>query len=351
MLHVLFSGCLFAPKGSLKARIIRPLLFTPTAMPQPKAFALLGATASGKTALALAIAQHFPCEIISLDSALVYRDMNIGTAKPSAAELADVPHHLIDIISPVEAYSAADFVRDCTRLVGEIHARQRLPLIVGGTMMYYHALTQGLNALPEASPALRAQLQASKAQHGLAFLYNELQRLDPETAARLKPNDSQRIERALEIYQLTGKPMSQHLAAQATAAAPLNLHTLALIPSDRSLLHAQINQRFNQMIEHGFLDEVRQLRQRYPALHPDMPSMRCVGYRQAWQHLDGAIRFAQFVEQGQAATRQLAKRQLTWLRKIPADTVLDPFASGYQAAALAAVQRHFACAENQFQAA
>ena len=335
------------PKGSLKARIIRPLLFTTTAMPQPKAFAILGATASGKTALALAIAQHFPCEIISLDSALVYRDMNIGTAKPSETELAAVPHHLIDIISPVEAYSAADFVRDCTRLVGEIHARQRLPLIVGGTMMYYHALTQGLNALPEASPAIRAQLQATKAAHGLGFLYNELQRLDPETAARLKPNDSQRIERALEIHQLTGKPMSQHLAESATAAAPLNLHTLALIPSDRSLLHAQINQRFNQMIEHGFLDEVRQLRQRYPALHPDMPSMRCVGYRQAWQHLDGATRFAQFVEQGQAATRQLAKRQLTWLRKIPADTVLDPFASGYQAAA----QRHFACAATHFQAA
>ena len=182
-------------------------------------------------------------------------------------------------------------------------------------------------------------------------MYNELQRLDPETAARLKPNDSQRIERALEIHQLTGKPMSQHLAEHATAAAPLNLHTLALIPSDRSLLHAQINQRFNQMIEHGFLDEVRQLRQNYPALHPDMPSMRCVGYRQAWQHLDGATRFAQFVEQGQAATRQLAKRQLTWLRKIPADTVLDPFTSGYQDAALAAVQQHFACAENQFQAA
>ena len=290
-------------------------------MPQPKAFAILGATASGKTALALAIAQHFPCEIISLDSALVYRDMNIGTAKPSAA----VPHHLIDIISPVAAYSAADFVRDCTRLVSEIHARQRLPLIVGGTMMYYHALTQGLNALPEASPAIRAQLQATKAVHGLAFLYNELQRLDPETAARLKPNDSQRIERALEIHQLTGKPMSQHLAAQATAAAPLNLHTLALLPSDRSLLHAQINQRFNQMIEHGFLDEVRQLRQNYPALHPDMPAMRCVGYRQVWQYLDGQINESELVAQGQAATRQLAKRQLTWLRKLPADAVFYPF--------------------------
>nr|WP_314486315.1 tRNA (adenosine(37)-N6)-dimethylallyltransferase MiaA [uncultured Kingella sp.] len=320
-------------------------------MPHPKAFAILGATASGKTALALAIAAKFPCEIISLDSALVYRDMNIGTAKPSAAELAAVPHHLINIISPLQAYSAADFVRDCTRLVSEIHARQCLPLIVGGTMMYYHALTQGLNDLPEANPAIRTQLQARKAEHGLSFLYNELQRLDPATAARLKPNDSQRIERALEIYQLTGKPMSQHLAEHETAAAPLNLHTLALILTDRSLLHAQINQRFNNMIDNGFLEEVRQLRQLYPALHPDMPSMRCVGYRQAWQHLDGETSLAQFVEQGQAATRQLAKRQLTWLRKIPADTVLDSFASGYQAAALAAVQRHFACAENQFQAA
>jgi len=311
-------------------------------MPQPKAFAILGATASGKTALALAIVQHFPCEIISLDSALVYRDMNIGTAKPSAAERAAVPHHLIDIISPVEAYSAADFVRDCTRLVGEIHARQRLPLIVGGTMMYYHALTQGLNALPEASPAIRAQLQATKAAHGLGFLYNELQRLDPETAARLKPNDSQRIERALEIYQLTGKPMSQHLAAQATAAAPLNLHTLALIPSDRSLLHAQINQRFNQMIEHGFLDEVRQLRQRYPALHPDMPSMRCVGYRQAWDYLEGVTDYDTFVEKGIVATRQLAKRQLTWLRKIPLAHTLDPYAdSDYVQTALALAHQHF----------
>lgn len=314
-------------------------------MPHPKAFAILGATASGKTALALAIAAKFPCEIISLDSALVYRDMNIGTAKPSAAELAAVPHHLINIISPLQAYSAADFVRDCTRLVGEIHARQRLPLIVGGTMMYYHALTQGLNDLPEASPAIRTQLQARKAEHGLSFLYNELQRLDPAIAARLKPNDSQRIERALEIYQLTGKPMSQHLAEHATAAAPLDLHTLALIPADRSLLHAQINHRFNNMIDKGFLDEVRQLRQLYPALHPDMPSIRCVGYRQAWQHLDGETSFAQFVEQGQAATRQLAKRQLTWLRKIPADTVLDPFASGYQAQAIQAVQQHFALAE------
>ena len=314
-------------------------------MPHPKAFAILGATASGKTALALAIAEKFPCEIISLDSALVYRDMNIGTAKPSDAELAAVPHHLINIISPLQAYSAADFVRDCTRLVSEIHARQRLPLIVGGTMMYYHALTQGLNDLPEANPAIRAQLQARKAEHGLFFLYNELQRLDPATAARLKPNDSQRIERALEIYQLTGKPMSQHLAEHATAVAPLNLHTLALIPTDRSLLHAQINQRFNNMIDNGFLDEVRQLRQLYPALHPDMPSIRCVGYRQAWQHLDGETSFAQFVEQGQAATRQLAKRQLTWLRKIPADTVLDPFSSGYQAQTIQAVQQHFALAE------
>ena len=315
------------------------------------ALAIIAPTASGKTALSLRIAAEVPCEIISLDSALVYRDMDIGTAKPSAAEQAAVPHHLIDIITPMESYSAADFVGDCVRLAGEIRARGRLPLIVGGTMMYYHALTQGLNDLPEASPAIRARLQETKAAHGLGFLYNELQRLDPETAARLKPNDSQRIERALEIYRLTGKPMSQHLAAHATAAAPLNLHTLALIPSDRSLLHAQINQRFNQMIEHGFLDEVRQLRQNYPALHPDMPAMRCVGYRQAWQHLDGETRFAQFVGQGQAATRQLAKRQLTWLRKIPADTVLDPFASGYQAAALAAVQRHFACAATHFQAA
>ena len=267
------------------------------------ALAIIAPTASGKTALSLRIAAEVPCEIISLDSALVYQDMDIGTAKPSAAEQAAVPHHLIDIITPMESYSAADFVGDCVRLAGEIRARGRLPLIVGGTMMYYHALTQGLNELPEADAAVRAEL---------------------ETAARLPPGDSQRIERALEVFLLTGKPLSQHIRAAQSAPA-LPLHTIALIPEDRSRLHAQINRRFEQMLDNGFVGEVRHLQQKYPDLPPDGTAMRCVGYRQVWQYLDGQINESELVAQGQAATRQLAKRQLTWLRKLPTDAVFDPF--------------------------
>lgn len=294
-----------------------------------QALAIIAPTASGKTALALSIAKHIPSEIISLDSALVYRDMNIGTAKPSAIELASVPHHLIDIISPLDAYSAADFVSDCVHLVQEIRARGKLPLIVGGTMMYYHALTQGMNALPEADSQLRAQLHERKATHGLADLYAQLRAADPETAARLSPNDAQRIERALEVFLLTGKPLSQHFVEHNHAPAPVSLHTIALIPQERSRLHAQIDQRFTTMIENGFLDEMRNLLQRYPTLSPEMPSMRCVGYRQAWSHLRGEINFDEFVAQGQAATRQLAKRQLTWLRKLSPDSIFDPFADAH----------------------
>lgn len=293
----------------------------------PKAFALLGPTASGKTALALQLAQRFPCEIISLDSALVYHDMDIGTAKPTLEERAIAPHHLIDIINPLQTYSAAEFVSDCVKLVNEIHSRNHLPLIVGGTMMYFHALTQGLNALPQADETVRVQLQQEKEQLGLSFLYQQLQQIDPQTAARLANNDSQRIERALEVFRLTGKPLSQHFAEQETVVSPLQLHTLTLIAQDRSRLHQQINLRFNQMIQNGFLDEVAQLCQKYPTLQPDMPSMRCVGYRQVWAHLNGETSLSECIEQGQAATRQLAKRQLTWLRKLPADTVLDPYSS------------------------
>ena len=279
------------------------------------ALVIIAPTASGKTALSLRIATEVPCEIISLDSALVYRDMDIGTAKPSAAEQAAVPHHLIDIITPMESYSAADFVGDCVRLAGEIRARGRLPLIVGGTMMYYHALMQGLNELPEADAAVRAELQRQKQQHGLHSLYEQLQRADPETAARLPPGDSQRIERALEVFLLTGKPLSQHIRA------------------------AQINRRFEQMLDNGFVDEVRRLQQKYPDLPPDGTAMRCVGYRQVWQYLDGQINESELVPQGQAATRQLAKRQLTWLRKLPADAVFDPFgAADYVQAACKTAQ-------------
>ena len=308
----------------------------------PKAFAVLGPTAGGKTGLALRLAQRFPLEIISLDSALVYRGMDIGTAKPTAEELASVPHHLIDIISPLQSYSAAEFAADCLRLCGEISARGRMPLIVGGTMMYFHALVNGLNDLPQADAGVRAQLQAQKAEQGLEGLYRRLYEVDAATAARLKPGDSQRIERALEVFLLTGRPLSDHLAVQTAYRVPLRLHTLVLFPQRRELLHDAIARRFRLMLEQGFLEEVGRLKAEYPSLTAEHNSMRCVGYRQAWDYLDGACAYDAFVDAGIAATRQLAKRQLTWLRKTEADTLLDPYdgADVFQTAS-AALERHF----------
>ena len=308
----------------------------------PKAFAVLGPTAGGKTGLALRLAQRFPLEIISLDSALVYRGMDIGTAKPTAEELASVPHHLIDIISPLQSYSAAEFAADCLRLCGEISARGRMPLIVGGTMMYFHALVNGLNDLPQADAGVRALLQAQKAEQGLEGLYRRLCGVDAATAARLKPGDSQRIERALEVFLLTGRPLSDHLAVQTAYRVPLRLHTLVLFPQRRELLHEAIARRFRLMLEQGFLEEVGRLKAEYPSLTAEHNSMRCVGYRQAWDYLDGACAYGAFVDAGIAATRQLAKRQLTWLRKTEADTLLDPYdgADVFQTAS-AALERHF----------
>ena len=308
----------------------------------PKAFAVLGPTAGGKTGLALRLAQRFPLEIISLDSALVYRGMDIGTAKPTAEELASVPHHLIDIISPLQSYSAAEFAADCLRLCGEISARGRMPLIVGGTMMYFHALVNGLNDLPQADAGVRAQLQAQKAEQGLEGLYRRLCGVDAATAARLKPGDSQRIERALEVFLLTGRPLSDHLAVQTAYRVPLRLHTLVLFPQRRELLHDAIARRFRLMLEQGFLEEVGRLKAEYPSLTAEHNSMRCVGYRQAWDYLDGACAYDAFVDAGIAATRQLAKRQLTWLRKTDADTLLDPYdgVDVFQTAS-AALERHF----------
>ncbi|MCS4533610.1 tRNA (adenosine(37)-N6)-dimethylallyltransferase MiaA [Neisseria montereyensis] len=308
----------------------------------PKALAILGPTASGKTGLALKIAEHLPVEIISLDSALVYRDMDIGTAKPSVVERAAVPHHLIDIISPLQTYSAADFVRDCVGLVHAIRARGRLPLIVGGTMMYFHALTEGLNQLPEADADVRLALQVEKERHGLAHLYGRLKTVDPLTAARLEPADSQRIERALEVFMLTGKPLSSHFAEAKNREPLLDLYTVALIPEDRALLHAQIGRRFRDMLAQGFLEEMGRLKQIYPGLDLDTPSMRCVGYRQAWEYSDGLYDYETFVEKGIAATRQLAKRQLTWLRKLSVDRRIDPYQGDILATVLADVRRHFA---------
>jgi tRNA dimethylallyltransferase len=291
-------------------------------MPQQKIIAIMGPTASGKTAAALAIAREVPAEIISVDSALVYRDMNIGTAKPNAEELAAAPHHLIDIIDPIESYSVAQFLSDSARLVKEIRARGKLPILVGGTMMYYKALMNGIDDLPPADAAIRVQLDADMAVIGAAGLHARLAELDPITAARLKPNDSQRIQRALEIYMVTGQAMSSLIAQQTRAAAPFELLSISLEPSDRSFLHERIAKRFDIMLEQGFIEEVRQLKLR-PELNADLPSIRCVGYRQAWDYLDGSIDHKEMRERGIIATRQLAKRQLTWCRSIPERLIVD----------------------------
>lgn len=291
-------------------------------MPQQKIIAIMGPTASGKTAAALAIAREVPAEIISVDSALVYRDMNIGTAKPNAEELAAAPHHLIDIIDPRESYSVAQFLSDSARLVKEIRARGKLPILVGGTMMYYKALMNGIDDLPPADAAIRAQLDADMAAIGAAGLHARLAELDPATAARLKPNDSQRIQRALEIYLITGQTMSSLIAQQTRAAVPFELLPISLEPSDRSFLHERIAKRFDLMLEQGFIDEVRKLKLRTD-LNADLPSIRCVGYRQAWDYLDGSINYQEMRERGIIATRQLAKRQLTWCRSIPERLIVD----------------------------
>ena len=312
-------------------------------MSHPRAFAILGPTASGKTRLALSVATVLPIEIISLDSALVYRDMNIGTAKPNADELASVPHHLIDIISPMEAYSAADFVSDTLRLVNDIHARGRLPVIVGGTMMYYQALSQGLNALPSANADVRAQLAADKASIGLSGLYQRLLEVDPVTAARLSANDSQRIERALEIHAITGQAMSELLQAQ-NETNHIGLETVTLVPEQRTQLHHSIAERYDVMLQAGFVEEVQALQQQYPDLHADLPSMRCVGYRQVWDYLAGDTTFDEMRELGIIATRQLAKRQLTWLRKIAAAHAFDPYAHpDLLPHVLPLIRQHFEC--------
>ena len=296
------------------------------AQKKPMAVAIMGPTASGKTAAALAIAREHPVEIISVDSALIYREMDIGTAKPTAQELASAPHHLIDILDPLDAYSVAQFSADTLRLVGEIHARGRLPLLVGGTMMYFKGLTDGLDDLPTADPQLRAAIEEEAARIGWPGMHAKLRTLDPVTAERLAPNDAQRINRALEIIELSGKPMSTLLARRAKPVLPFELLSFALEPSDRSVLHQRIALRFDQMLgtrdDEGLVAEVARLRARGD-LNPSLPSMRCVGYRQAWEYLDGSIDRAGLRETGIVATRQLAKRQLTWLRAMPERIVLD----------------------------
>lgn len=298
----------------------------------------MGPTASGKTALAVSLVERFPLEIISVDSALVYRGMDIGTAKPDAATLARAPHHLLDIRDPTETYSAAAFCDDARRLMADIAARGMVPLLVGGTMLYFRALLLGLDDLPRADAALRKELEAEAAARGWPALHAELAIVDPATAARLAPNDSQRIGRALEVFRLSGTPMSA-LLDRVQSELPYRVLQLALIPSDRAVLHQRIAARFDAMLAEGLIDEVDTLRRRY-ALNADLPSMRAVGYRQAWAYLDGEVDLKDLREQGIAATRQLAKRQLTWLRSWPDVVELDCLADDLGAQAMDLVARH-----------
>ena len=292
----------------------------------PPLLCLAGPTASGKSAIARAIAERWPIEIINVDSATIYRGMDIGTAKPDQEERANVRHHLLDILDPAESYSAAAFRSDTLRCVNEIRARNHIPLLAGGTMLYFKALREGLDDLPSADRAIRKQLEDRAADVGWPELHHELSRIDPATAARLAPNDSQRIQRALEIWMITGKPMSSLLGKANTAAPPVPTTTLSLEPSDRSVLHQRIADRFDQMLELGLVDEVRRLMARKD-LHLGLPSIRCVGYRQIWSMLAGDCDQGQARDQAIFASRQLAKRQITWLRSLPEREVFDSLSS------------------------
>lgn len=317
---------------------------------KPQALAIAGPTASGKTGLALAIAAHLQdqggAEIISVDSALVFKGMNIGTAKPSASELAAVPHHLIDIRDPLNAYSAAEFAHDALACVADIRSRGKMPILVGGTMLYFKALMEGLNDMPAANAEVRAGIQAEAENLGWPAMHALLSEVDPLTAARLAPADSQRISRALEVFRISGKALSSFHQLNVAPAEPANsnaLHwanapLLSLEPTDRSWLHKRIEQRFDDMLSNGFLDEVKDLRARGD-LTPDLPAMRCVGYRQAWEALDGTLPMSELRDRGVFATRQLAKRQITWLRSLPQRTVLEAEGENVLKQALAWVDR------------
>lgn len=279
---------------------------------QPTALFLMGPTASGKTALAVELHRRFPVEVISVDSALIYRGMDIGTAKPTQEELIETPHRLIDIRDPVEAYSAADFRRDALNEMKQIVSQGKIPLLVGGTMLYFKALLEGLSPLPAADMAIRAKIEQHAAELGWGALHQELQKIDPVSAARIHPNDPQRLSRALEVFYISGKSLTE-LTQVAGDVLPYNVHQFAIAPASRELLHRRIEQRFHNMIDAGFEDEVRRLRQR-DDLHLDLPSMRCVGYRQMWSYLSNEIDHDEMLYRGICATRQLAKRQMTWLR-------------------------------------
>ena len=306
----------------------------------PPAIFLMGPTASGKTAVGVALIDQLPVEIISVDSALVYKDMDIGTAKPDANLLLQAPHHLLNLIDPTSAYSAASFRSDALRLMADITARGKIPLLVGGTMLYFKALQEGLSGLPEANPEVRAALDLEAAQIGWPGMHAKLALIDSVTAARLAPNDTQRIQRALEVHAISGETMSSLFAKQTSAALPYRLLKLALVPNDRAVLHERIALRFDQMLEAGFLDEVRALLVKYPTLTQDATSMRCVGYRQALEHLAGDYDLAELRDRGIFATRQLAKRQLTWLRGMADSLELDCLQSDLQDQVLQVIKQH-----------
>lgn len=289
---------------------------------KPRALMLLGPTACGKTAVSLMLAREFASEIISVDSALIYRGMDIGTAKPTREEQGGVPHHLIDILDIEESYSAAAFAEDAERLIGEISGRDRYPLLVGGTMLYAKALREGMDESPATDPAVRERITALGEELGWPAMHERLAQVDPVTAARLAPNDRQRIGRALEVFEITGKPLSS--LHTGTKVYDPTLAVAALFPQDRAKLHEMIGKRFDAMVEAGFLDEVRTLMAR-PGFDENLPSMRAVGYRQAIAYLKGETDFEQFLESGKAATRQLAKRQITWLRSMPCVVTFDPY--------------------------
>ncbi len=287
----------------------------------PLALCLMGPTASGKTDLAIRLRQQFPVEIISVDSALIYKGMDIGTAKPSAEEQAAAPHRLIDILDPSEAYSAADFRRDALVQMADITAQGKIPLLVGGTMLYYKALLEGLSPLPPADAQIRQQIEQQAQQLGWTALHQELAQIDPVSAERIHPNDPQRLSRALEVYRISGKSLTE-LTAQKSDPLPYRVKQFAVMPPERSELHRRIELRFELMMKAGFEQEVAELYQRGD-LHPDLPSIRCVGYRQMWQYLAGEISLDEAIFKGVCATRQLAKRQITWLRSWPDLTWLD----------------------------
>jgi tRNA dimethylallyltransferase len=323
------------PKAAPRRRTVHP--------EWPPAILLMGPTASGKTGVAVELVRELPCEIVSVDSAQVYRHMDVGTAKPDAATLRAAPHHLIDLIEPDDSYSAARFRDDALTAMREITERGNIPLLVGGTMMYFKTLLEGLSELPQADPAIRMVIDTMAQESGWPAVHKELSRVDPETAARLEPNDSQRVQRALEVYFVTNKPMSELLKKPKYVYFPYTPVKLALLPGDRGELHDRIAARFETMLELGLIGELRKLRADY-ALDLDMPSMRCVGYRQTWEYLDGKIGLATLREQGIAATRQLAKRQLTWLRAMTDVTGFDCLAGDLSDRVLAHLRETLATA-------